>query len=278
MTGTRRNTSKMQTLRRRLMTQWAQEQRPCCRCGLPIDYTLDGRRRDGPTLDHLDPVAIYGVEGHADERLAPAHLRCNASAGSAVRRRNQKKQKQTRTTTTPAFLQGHRPDPRPPVVSLSPPESDDLAGIGPVFDDVVGIVPWLADLAVAADGGDVPPRLMTSAHPTATGTYGPAFVRWVDGQPQLHPRKTQGLLWWQRLVAYRALEHDADGALVWRNVLLTVSRQSGKSWLLRSLIAWRIAHADLFGELQQVLHVAHKLDAAAHVWEPAAHWAQTQPG
>jgi hypothetical protein len=59
-------------------------------------------------------------------------------------------------------------------------------------------------------------------------------------------------------------------------VLITVSRQSGKSWLLRALIVWRIQRADLFEEEQTIIHIAHKFPTAVEVWRPAARWAAGQ--
>jgi len=75
-------------------------------------------------------------------------------------------------------------------------------------------------------------------------------------------------------VAYRLLEHDRAGRLVWRNVLVTMARQLGKSWLLRALIVWRLQHPELFdGEAQTVVHMAHRMGTANEVWRPAARWA-----
>jgi hypothetical protein len=118
---------------------------------------------------------------------------------------------------------------------------------------------------------------MTGPHPDATGSYGPEFCRWVDENPALHPRKTEGLRWFQRVIAYRVLEHDKDGLLVWRNVLITLARQLGKSWLLRALIVWRIQHPELFDdEDQTVVYMAHRMGTANEVWRPAARWATSQ--
>jgi hypothetical protein len=114
---------------------------------------------------------------------------------------------------------------------------------------------------------------MTTAHPRAVGTYGPACEAWADARPGLHPRGVTGLRWWQRLSLSRALEHDGDGLLVWREVLESAPRQVGKSWLERTLIAWRIHQGEAFDRQQDVLHVAHKLQAAQEVWRPAARWA-----
>jgi len=117
------------------------------------------------------------------------------------------------------------------------------------------------------------PRLMTGAHPRAVGTYGADVESWLADRPRLHPRISGSdgrLRWWQRLTLSRALEHDDDGALVWREVMASGPRQVGKSWLERTLCGWRIHQAEAFGRQQDVLHVAHKLQAAQEVWRPAA--------
>jgi hypothetical protein len=66
------------------------------------------------------------------------------------------------------------------------------------------------------------------------GSYGSAFIRWSE------ERSRTRLYWWQRLVAIRALEHDEAGALCWEEVLVTVTRQVGKSHLLREIVLWRL--------------------------------------
>jgi hypothetical protein len=133
----------------------------------------------------------------------------------------------------------------------------------------------LADLAVIPDDATAP-RYLTGPHPDAVGTFGPEFVAWCADRPGIHPRRTDGLRWWQRMVAYRLLEHDASGRLVWRNALITMARQVGKSWLVRALVLWRIDQVERFGEDQTVIHIAHRLTTAAEVWRPAARWASGQ--
>ena len=83
---------------------------------------------------------------------------------------------------------------------------------------------------------------------------------------------------WQRHALDRALEHDQDGKLVWSVVVLTVGRQSGKSWLSRSICLWRLHHSELFGEAQTVLHIANRRDTAMEVLRPAALWALAKYG
>ena len=77
------------------------------------------------------------------------------------------------------------------------------------------------------------------------------------------------LYWWQRLVAVRLLEHDRAGRLVWRDVFLSVARQSGKSTFLSVLADWRSEAAWMFGEPQLVMHTADTLRHAIDVWQLA---------
>jgi hypothetical protein len=82
------------------------------------------------------------------------------------------------------------------------------------------------------------------------------------------------LRWWQRLVATRLLEVDADRRLVWETLLLTMARQLGKSWLLRELLLWRIEQSEWFGEPQDVLHTGKDLQVCTEVMRPAMAWAE----
>lgn len=61
-------------------------QEPCIRCGQAIDYTISGRNESGPTIDHLDPVAITGTEFATLDRLAPAHRVCNTKHGRELQK------------------------------------------------------------------------------------------------------------------------------------------------------------------------------------------------
>jgi hypothetical protein len=123
------------------------------------------------------------------------------------------------------------------------------------------------------------PRLMTPRHPLAVGTYGPAAIQWAEAR-KLHPRRSKGVRWHQRLILHRALEYDRNGDLVWPLVVISGPRQVGKSWVERIVCGWRIdTGAARWGEQQDVLHVAHKLIAAKEVWFPAAKgWAEHEAG
>lgn len=132
---------------------------------------------------------------------------------------------------------------------------------------------WLGDPPASASW----PRLCSGPNPRAVGSYGPEMLAWCERR-RLNPRESAGWRWWQKYVACRALEHDAEGRLVWDRVVVSTRRQSGKSWLERGVLAWRLHQSRRFGQQQAILHVAHKLLASQEVWRPAALWALAEYG
>ena len=134
----------------------------------------------------------------------------------------------------------------------------------PVFSPKVPKTPETVEL--------VPPRLETPRPSDVTGSYGAEAAAWIGAYlgDELRP--------FQRYALERVLEHRADGSLRWRRVLLTVSRQSGKSILSRGLCGWRVGAADVFEEPQEVLHVANLRATAQRIWGPAAKRLQATAG
>lgn len=132
-------------------------------------------------------------------------------------------------------------------------------------DPVWSAAPWLVDLLPVPDEASWP-RLMSAPHPDAVGSFGPEAVTWIEARSRLR------LHWFQRLVTYRLLEHDEAGDLVWREVLVSMSRQLGKSVWLREVGLWRLHHAHLFGQTQLVVHVADRVETVRAVTAPL--WAR----
>lgn len=150
-------------------------------------------------------------------------------------------------------------------------EAVPLEPVGFDVLDPVWDVPWLVELRDVPESG-VWPRLMTVPHPRAVGSYGAAFEAWCRSEFGVTLR------WWQSLVATRLLEHDAEGRLVWRTLLLSMARQLGKSTLLAAILLWRmIAGREMFGEEQLLLHTARQADAAREVQRSARVWAKGRP-
>jgi hypothetical protein len=122
------------------------------------------------------------------------------------------------------------------------------------------------------EDGWVYPRMETRPPASVRGTHGGKAAEWLK---TVYGMTLRG---WQRHALDRALEHDEDGRLVWSVVVLTVGRQSGKSWLSRGICMWRLHHAELFGEPQTILHMANKRDTAMEVLRPAGLWALEKYG
>ena len=117
----------------------------------------------------------------------------------------------------------------------------------------------------------VRPRLETARRGDSEGSHGPAAAVWLRDVYGMTLRP------WQAYALDRALEYDKDG-LIWASVIITVGRQSGKSWLSRAVCMWRLHNAELFGEEQTIIHVANKRETAMEVIRPAMQWAVEKYG
>jgi hypothetical protein len=102
------------------------------------------------------------------------------------------------------------------------------------------------------------------------GSYGPEAIAWLEAEHGLTLR------WWQRLCITRELEHDAAGALVWLEVLISTARQVGKSVKIRGGALWRLHAAARFGEEQLILHTGKDLPVCKEVQRPARAWARAR--
>ena len=191
--------------------------------------------------DHQPPVALHRhVDGASCCVLVPSCGPCARTQGSIVQSAVK------------------------PVVEVVEPVGFDVA------DAVWDVAPWLDVLReVPADA--VWPRLMTGPHPVAVASLGASFCAWSKR------RTGRDLRWWQQLVIARLLEVDDAGRLIWDSLLLTLSRQLGKSWLLRELCLWRMEQGTRFGEPQLVLHTGRDVAVCKEVQRPARIWAKTLP-
>jgi phage terminase large subunit-like protein len=228
----------------------------CPTCHQPIEPTHEwdlGHSRDTP--------AVFGYEITGEER--PQHRACNRSDSRAIAQANADRQ-QAIARAAHAIQSG---DPlsrslsetphRDPRVSPRDGGGGGVPEFGPQSDDPVWqSAPWLASLfPVPAEA--TWPRFMTVPHPAAVGSLGGEFEAWCV-------ERFGAMRWFQRLIAFRVLEVDASGHLVWDVVIWTMARQLGKSWLLRALLLWRIQPEQVarFGEAQTVVHTAKDLDSA----------------
>lgn len=222
----------------------------CIRCGYPVDMTLPGNHPDGPSADHEPPLALTGELTPSLDGAGIAHLNCNRSHGGRLG---------SQRAATKAK--------KAPVASLD--ASTDTPAAPALFSPQKGRVgPRRPDSGPRfAEDGWVLPRLETKAPGHVGGSLGEKARTWLKDVYGMELRP------WQAHALNRALEHDQEGRLIWSTVIITVGRQSGKSWLSRALCMWRLHHAELFGEQQTVLHVANKRATALEVMRPAGLWA-----
>jgi hypothetical protein len=128
---------------------------------------------------------------------------------------------------------------------------------------------WLREFAVVpADAS--PPLLMSPVPDDAVGSYGVQAVEWIEETQRIKLR------WWQRLSIVRQLEHRADGTLCYETKVESAPRRAGKSVGLRGGALWRMEHAELFGEVQTVMHTGSDLAICREIHRGAWHWAASQ--
>ncbi|MFC0628550.1 HNH endonuclease [Kribbella deserti] len=106
----------------------------------------------------------------------------------------------------------------------------------------------------------------------AVGSYGPEAIEWIEKVE----RKT--LRWWQALAITRQLEHRQDGSLCHRVVLESAPRRAGKSVRVRGVALWRMAHPEVFGEVQNVLHTGSDVAICREIQRGAWRWAEEDAG
>jgi hypothetical protein len=127
--------------------------------------------------------------------------------------------------------------------------------------------PWAEHLLEVPEDSALP-LAMSGPHPLAVGSYGPELLKWAKKELRFTPR------WWQELALIRQYEHDAEGRLVWREVLESGPRRIGKSVRLRVSAVWRTAHADLFGETQLSMLVSKDLMIGKEIHAKSWAWAE----
>jgi hypothetical protein len=126
--------------------------------------------------------------------------------------------------------------------------------------------PWLSSVLDSLPSDGTQPHYMTAPHPDAVGSLGSEFDAWVPSFLQTRLR------WWQRLAAYRLLEVDEAGDLIWWSALLSASRQVGKSVLLRLLALFLLQQEHRWGPGRDVMLISRDVAVAAEIQRPAILW------
>jgi hypothetical protein len=135
--------------------------------------------------------------------------------------------------------------------------------------EALGAYEWLQPfLDVPEDAAA--PLYMTPPTGEVVGSYGAEAVEWIESSQRIRLR------WWQKLAIVRQLEYREDGSLVWASVVESCPRRAGKSVRIRSLALWRMAHAEMIGEVQTVVHCGNDLPICREIQRGAWKWALEQ--
>ena len=130
---------------------------------------------------------------------------------------------------------------------------------------------WLEPFVTVPDDA-APPLAMSVPADDAVGSYGAEAVAWIEASQGIRLR------WWQALAVTRQLEHRADGSLCHRVVVESAPRRAGKSVRVRGVALWRMAHTDLFGEPQLVLHTGSDVAICREIQRGAWRWCEEVAG
>lgn len=264
----------------KLRARWERQlPQPCGQCARPVDGS------EPWVIGHVLSRAAYPELTWVEDNHRVEHKACSNRSGHDA-----KVEKAARAgglsgrgggpKPPPFFPHTHRTSPGRPEPDLELPEElawpNALRSRTETPDGYpAGSVPeWLAPYLEVPDDAS-PPLAMTPPHPDAVGSYGADAIRWMETHLQQEFRRGEGLRFWQKLVVARVLEHRADGSLCWPEVVLSASRRSGKSVLLRGLALWRITHAeDLFGEPSLILHTGRDVAVVREIHRKAWAWAE----
>ena len=255
----------------------------CAICGGPIDPQADGRGPDGASLDHVHPLHDGGELMPVDMGMVRVtHTSCNSSRGARTRSRSvkfgalrdspthqrERKEKSQRVNESRLRFENGGEQ----IGNDKQSAVDFLSGAVTPKSSRLPKPPENPGEVVEAPEGMRLPRIWTQTPPDVTGSYGDQCLTWASENLGIDCRP------WQRWAITRALEHRADGSLRWSVVVLTVSRQSGKSWVGKAVCGWRMAEgADLFGQPQMVVSTANKFNTASELWQGAAFPLQGHP-
>jgi hypothetical protein len=137
---------------------------------------------------------------------------------------------------------------------------------------------WIGDHPLVVDGTvlepvrwtralDAGPRpLHETALPAGAYTYGPAVAAWAKAHLRDDYGRPLELLRWQRRALSRALAVDPkSGALIHREYLVGVPRQSGKTTAARALVSWALSVSPLW---RRTVGLAYDRDGARRVYLP----------
>lgn len=222
-----------------------------CQLNLPGKCT-----KTATQVHHIDGVKAGLIV--PPDRLTAACSDCNEAIGDPL---SFSPDGGTRTPAVPVLSLS-------PLAQNAPPEPrSDLAW----SPETMARHDWLQPFLSVPDDAS-PPLYMSPVPDDAVGSYGADAIAWIEKVE----RKT--LRWWQRLAITRQLEHRADGSLCHRTVLESCPRRAGKSVRMRGVALWRMAHPELFGEVQTIVHTGSDVAICREIQRGAWRWAEEVAG
>ncbi|CAB4169347.1 HNHc domain containing protein [uncultured Caudovirales phage] len=218
---------------------------PCHRCGTPAN-----------SVDHIVPVALGGTDEL--DNLRPACVSCNSRDGARLGNALKAQRKGTTTRTKSASNKRtarnyDRGAPVPLIEATEAPAPPDCE------------IPREGSEGVRNDPkrtgtkrkGENRPRLETP-------TMG-AIEKGLEVEA-IAKRIGLDLMPWQTYAAQRLLEETKPGQRRFRTSLVTVGRQNGKTFLLRSLVVWWLTSHAVEAGPQTVVHAANTRSLAVDQW------------
>lgn len=213
---------------------------PCDICG-----------RDADTIDHIRPVDTFTnpTDANNPDNLRPLCRSCNSRQGA--RYGNAKQAGRIPEPTTESdhqFLDRSR--------FLPPHDSDSVSEpiVARVSPDSPGNTEQVPRLRTITEGGDR--SRLGMLEETTQRVLG------------------RSLLPWQRLVLGDQLsleERDGEIRPMFRQSVVSVARQNGKTWAIQSLLLhWLLNEPKLRGTKQTVITTAHRLDLASELFKELA--------
>jgi hypothetical protein len=260
---------------------------PCGQCGVMIDPTdpwVVGHIKDRATHPELtwDPTNWRHEHRSCSDRTGQSVVIAKARADLARELGTPAYAAEIATDQPALFPTGSPAPTAPPRPFPLFPTGTHSGSIEPRDDlrwdpDYLAGFPWLQGFSTVPEDA-APPLYMSPVHPAAVCSYGwdgcthnadkPAAVAWIESELRLTLR------WWQRLAIVRQLEHRADGSLCYREVDESCPRRAGKSVRLRGCALWRMDNAELFGEVQTVVHTGSDLAICREIQRGAWSWAE----
>lgn len=243
---------------------------PCGRCGKTVELTDDWH------VGHIKSRAAYPELTWEVSNWQPEHAACSLGTGQAA-----VIEKARRLAFIEAGFPGGEDPTEPPILPVHTHVAEDApieVREGLSWAELVeGAPDWLEPfLDVPEDAA--PPLWVSSVHPEAVGSYGPAAVAWMEANLKERGKPFRAR-WWQALSFALQLQHRADGSLCFRVVLESGPRRIGKSVRLRGSSLWRLQHGpELFEPEQLVMHTGANLAIVREVLRKAYPWAATRDG